>query len=139
MKLKLVEILDLFRTWLFSFDDSLARRIAGDESFVNRVKDRPFKLMVKVHGCLPLVMLSITIDELLVRGPVEIFYLEVWNQFGEPRLREPILFHGDLTDGSFFVDANPLRVVIAEKRFSIDTDWHFYPLSSCVVAHADEG
>lgn len=46
MKLKLVEILDLFRTRLFSFDDSLARRIAGDESFVNRVKDRPFKLMV---------------------------------------------------------------------------------------------
>lgn len=84
-------------------------------------------------------MLCVGIDELLVRGPVEIFYLEVWNQLGEPRLREPILSHGDITDGSFFVDANPLRVVIAEKRFSIDTDWRFYPLSSRVVAHADEG
>ena len=139
MKLKLVEILDLFRTRLFSFDDSLARRIAGDESFVNCVKDRPFKLMVKVHGCLPLVMLCVSIDELLVRGPVEIFYLEIWNQLGEPRLREPILSHGDLADGSFFLDANPFRVVIAEKRFFIDTDWHFCPLSSCEVAHADEG
>ena len=60
-------------------------------------------------------MLCVSINELLVRGPVEIFYLEVWNQLGEPRLREPILSHGDLTDGPFFVDVNPLRVVIAEK------------------------
>ena len=95
--------------------------------------------MVEVHGRLALVVFCVTIDELLVRGPVEIFYLEVWNQLGKPRLREPVLSHGDLTDGSFFVDANPLRVVIAEKRFSIDTDWHFYPLSSCELAHADEG
>ena len=139
MKLKLVEIFDLFRPRLFPFDDGLARRVAGNESFVNCIKDRPLKLMVEVHGCLALVVFCVTIDELLVRGPVEIFYLEVWNQLGKPRLREPVLSHGDLTDGPFFVDANPLRVVVTEKRFSIDTDWHFYPLSSCEVAHADEG
>ena len=139
MKLKLVEILDLFRSRLFPFDDSLARGVAGDESFVNRVKDRSLKLMVKVHGCLALVVLCVTIDELLVRSAVEIFYLEVWNQLGKPRLREPVLSHGDLTDGPFFVNANPFRVVIAEKRFFIDADRHFYPPSSCEAAHADEG
>ena len=79
MKLKLVKILDLFRTRLLPFDDGLARGVAGDESFINCVKNRSLKLMVEVHGCLALVMLCVAIDELLVRGSVEIFYLEVWN------------------------------------------------------------
>ena len=139
MELELVEVFDLLCPRLLALDDCLSCGIARDETFVDGVQDCAFQLVVKIHGRLPLVMLGVTIDELLVRGSVQVLDFEVRDKLGEPRLSESIFPHRDLADGSLLIDTDPLRVVIAKEGVFGDGDEHYLPPSSCVVAHADEG
>ena len=75
---------------------------------------------MKVHSCLPLMKLSIAIDELLVADPVEIAELQAWNKFFEPRQRELLFTHRDFSNRALLIDSYPLAIVLMKHHLVVD-------------------
>ena len=66
MKFELVKIFHLLLSRLFSFDDCFFLLGLSESTFINGIEDGSFQLVMKIHCCLMLVMLSVSVDEFLI-------------------------------------------------------------------------
>ena len=115
MKLKLIQVFDLLRVRRLSFYDCFACRISLNQTVVNGIENRAFQLMMEVHSGLPFVASCVIVQKLLVDDPVHIAYSNLRDQSFKPRLSHQVFIHRDLSYRSFFIDAYPLSIILAEQ------------------------
>ena len=120
MKFELVKIFHLLLSRLFSFDDCFSCWVSLNQTFINGIEDGSFQLVMKIHCCLMLVMLSVSVDEFLIAHTIELGKLEIRDKLSQPRLCELVFLHCHFPNRTFLVDVDPLRVVIAERHFFVD-------------------
>jgi len=84
MELELVEILYLLLAGTLAFDDDLSCWISVNEPFVNCIEHGTLYLVMKVHRCLALVLLGISVDEPLVLNSIEVTQPQSWHKPPEP-------------------------------------------------------
>ena len=124
MELELIQILDFLFPGRLSLDDNLSRRVPVDQSFIHRIQDGSFQLMVKIHGCLAFMVPCIIIDQLLINDPCQVLHLQFGKQPVHPGLCHLVFRQRHRTDGSVFVYGHPVRVVFPKQLFSAFTFLH---------------
>lgn len=115
MQFILIQVLDFLLRRLLSFDDDFPGGIVVNQPLIHGVKDSSLQLMVKVHGCLPLMGPCVVIQQLLVNDPSHVTQPYLRNQLLKPLLCHQVFVKGDFPDRAFFVDAYPLSVVVTEQ------------------------
>ena len=119
MKFKLIKIFYLLYTWWFSFDNRLSGWITFNETFVYRIQNRTFQLMIKIQCCLSFMFPGIVIKQFLIRCTGKFCHLQVRSKFFYPFQRHQIFCHCRFSDRTSFVYFYPLMIILVKQLFFV--------------------